>query len=90
VTVLKIDRDANRDERRAELAKILREAVWGRTSMKCKLRGVVGGVASWHYHNRSTDAFQDAIDTIVEAASVGLIFKAGDYWKPARDVYEGD
>jgi len=90
VTVLKIDQDARRDERRAELAKILRESVWGRTNIRCKLRGVVAGVVTWHYQRRSTDAINDAIATVAEAAGMGLIYKAGDYWKPARDVYEGE
>jgi hypothetical protein len=83
--VLKIDQGARRDERRVELATILREAVWGESStMHMTLKMLVGGLVRWHSSQGSADPINEAIATVVESASLGLIRKSGSYWKPGE------
>lgn len=80
--MLRIDRNARRDERRDHLASVLKDAVWGGTRVALPLRTVVGGMVRWHVERGSKDSINDAIETVVEAASLGLIRPARNGWKP--------
>lgn len=83
MTVLKIDQDARREKRRAELSRIMREAVWGDESVRSMpIHKIAGAVIAWHSFNGTDDAICAAFETIAEAASLGVIRMVGRYWRP--------
>lgn len=90
MTVLKIDRDARRDDRRAELAKMLRDAVWGDSSTPITHKRLIAALVIRHAALDAMDPLNDAIDTAMEAASLRLIRKVGARWVPSPDVQKSN
>jgi len=80
--VLKIDADGKRDDRRSELAAILKSAVWGENSTRAiGLTQVHGALVGWYTWEGSKRPFDDALRALCESASLGLIVPVGVYWR---------
>lgn len=61
----------------------MREAMWGEGSVKpTPTHRVVAAVITWHTRQGTEDALNAGIETVVEAASLGVIRQIGRYWKP--------
>lgn len=65
----------------------MREAMWGDESARSMpIHRVVAASVTWHARNGTDDALNAGIETVVEAASMGVIRQIGKYWRPGWRV----
>ena len=80
---LKIDHAALLRGRTLELHRAL-EDIWGETTAPIGLGRLEAGFVLWACRNGDAEPVKSARDALVEAASLGLIEKAGGRWRRAR------